>query len=157
MASTLVRSGMVVLPTSDQPLASAQSAEEIRRPSSAFASVRAVRPPAASEPTEVTLSRSKPEQTAPSTGAGFARVGRKEEVARCRHRRIPSGLRPKTKHNAGMALAFTASACFGYVAMIGQRSLLVSGSGQAALPNPSVEPTKCSKLHFAAHLERWAS
>jgi hypothetical protein len=21
-------------------------------------------------------------------------------------------------------------------------------------PNPSVEPTKCSKLHFAAHLER---
>lgn len=24
-------------------------------------------------------------------------------------------------------------------------------------PNTSVEPTKCSKLHFAAHLERWAA
>jgi hypothetical protein len=53
-----------------------------------------------------------------------------------------------------MAWVFTTSARAGNVGIIGQRSPLPSGSGPAALPNPSVEATNCSKLQFAPHLER---
>ncbi len=155
MVSAPVRFGLVfVQPTSSGQRASGLSAMEIQRPSSSSASARAARPPAASEPIEVIRTRSRPERAARSTGAGFARVGRQEEIARRRHRRFLSCLGPKTKHNAGMASALTASPRSGNVDMIGQRPLLSSGFGAAALPNHSVELTNCSKLQFAAHLER---
>jgi hypothetical protein len=73
---------------------------------------------------------------------------------RRRHRRFPSGKQPKTKHNAGMALVLSASARAGYAVMSTQRTSLSTGTVTAALPNPSVEATNCSKLQFAPHLER---
>jgi hypothetical protein len=75
-------------------------------------------------------------------------------AVRRRNRRFPSVKQPKTKHNAGMASALTHSARSGNAVMVGQRHLLSGGFGTAALPNPSVEATNCSKLQFAPHLER---
>jgi hypothetical protein len=71
-------------------------------------------------------------------------------AVRRRHRRFPSGKQPKTKHNAGMVrFVISQGSSNGFV----QAHRLFIGAQPVALPNPSVEPTKCSKLHFAAHLE----
>ncbi len=98
-------------------------------------SVRAARPPAASEPTAYL-------------------TGQLAAVASLLSGRFPSGKQPRTKHNTHMASALAASPRFGNRVGNVQRRHLFSGFEPKTLPNPSVEPTKCSKLHFAAHLER---
>ena len=60
----------------------------------------------------------------------------------------------KAKHNSGMASLLTASVRFGSAGVKFIGSSPSSGPARKTLPNTSVEPTKCSKLHFAAHLER---
>ncbi len=47
--------------------------------------------------------------------------------------------------------------CSGSVVRVRGTSPRRAAVRQSPWPNPSVEPTKCSKLHFAAHLERWAA
>ncbi len=118
-------------------------------------SARAVRPSAASEPIEVTFTKYQtPACRSASTGAGVARVGLSMRILVLRAKRFSPGKQPKCKHNTVMASASAASPRFGGFVVTGQRHRPLSGSEPKTLPNPSVEPTKCSKLHFAAHLER---
>ncbi len=131
--------------SSTQPGASVSSANAARLSPSA----RAVRPSAASEPIEFCRSRSPAlHPSACSRSNALPAIGKNSE------NRFPSCQSWPLKHNTGMALASAASVRFGYFVGSVQRLHLSSGSASKALPNHSVEATKCSKLQFAPHLER---
>ncbi len=118
-------------------------------------SARAVRPSAASEPTEVPFTKDmRPVRRQAFAGAGVARVGLslRHSVVQTEH--LSPGKQPKRKHNAGMASVSATSPRVGNIVVTGQRHRPLSGSEPKTLPNPSVEATNCSKLQFAPHLER---
>ncbi len=120
-----------------------------------LASVRAVRPSAASEPIEVTFAKyHEGHGTSPHLLAGVAGVGLSLKSVAALKARLSSGQLPNPKHNTVMACSLRHPLCLIGAGAAVRGHHLSSGSGNEALHNHSVEATNCSKLQFAPHLKR---
>ncbi len=120
-----------------------------------LAPARAVRPSAASEPTEVSFTKYQevhgrsPHRMACVVGAGLSRRSVATHKAR-----LSSGQLQNPKQNTVMARTLRHPICLIAAGASVHGHRLSSGSGNEALPNHSVEATNCSKLQFAPHLKR---
>ncbi len=118
--------------------------------------VRATRPSAVGEPGLFGHGKKYVDLCCTSTHmvAGVAGAGLSTSFLASRKARLSSRKQPESKHNTVMAFPLRHHPCLAKVGGSVQVHLLSSRSGYKALPNTSVEPTNCSKLQFAAHLER---
>ncbi len=151
MGSCLTRFGTVLFGcTSNQQFAPVCVAVRRSPP------VRATRPSAVGEPGLFGHGKKYGELCCASTrmAAGVAGAGLSTSFIASRKAHLSSRKQPKSKHKTIMAYPLRHHACLAVAGVSVQAHRLSSGTVTAALPNPSVEATNCSKLQFAPHLER---